>query len=183
MYQVRVSIEGIAPLLFNAPPPGCGHLVPGSASRFKTEEDREAEAWTHLYRNGDGVYLPSWNLKKCILQGFQTLDLRMPGSKSKRMWRYVQPVLFLEPGQILFGKDNADFLHRCPGRLRDGSATIVRRPAMETGWRLSWTCNVLDDVVPEGDLQLAIKTAGERVGLGGWRPEYGRFILIDWQRA
>ena len=179
MYRINVTIEGLAPILFNAP--SLDMLKPDSRQRQKTEEERDQDAMKRLYKNGDGVYLPAWNIKKCILNGFQVLDLRVPGSKTKRLWRFVQPVLFIEPDQVTFeGKQDMDFLHKCPGKNADGSATIVRRPALNAGWRLPFRMAVLDDLVREEDLRLALQTAGERVGLGGWRPEYGRFTVAEW---
>lgn len=180
MYTVRATIEGIAPILFNAP--SLDMLNPVSGQRQKTDAERDEEAMKRAYINGQGVYLPAWNVKKALLQGIQTLDLRVPGSKTKRLWRFVQPVLFVEPEAVLFGVEKPDFLHKCPGRNSDGSATIVRRPALNTGWRLSLRLRVLDDLVREDDLRLALQTTGERVGLGGWRPEYGRFVIVEWER-
>lgn len=185
MYRLSGTIEGIAPILFNAP--DLDMLKPSGAQRQKTEEQRDQESLKRAYVNGHGLYLPGWNFKKCLLNGFQVLDLRVPGSKTKRLWRFVQPVLFVE-GDLFFGIDQPDFingqpescfLHKCPGRNADGSATIVRRPALKAGWRLPFTLAILDDLVREEDVKLALTAAGERVGLGGWRPEYGRF-LVEW---
>lgn len=178
MYTVKATIEGIAPILFNAP--SLDMLNPPTGQRQKTDAERDEEAMKRAYVNGHGLYLPAWNLKKAILQGFQALDLRVPGSKTKRLWRFVQPVLFLEPDQVLFGVDKPDFLHKCPGRNADGSATIVRRPALREGWHLTFNMRVLDDLVREQDLRQSVQTTGERVALGGWRPEYGRFVIRDW---
>lgn len=179
MYRVNATIEGLAPILFNAP--SLDMLDPPKGQRQKTDVDRDRDAMKRLYKNSDGVYLPAWNMKKCILNGFMTLDLRVPGSKTKRLWRFVQPVLFIEPDQIPFtDKADMDFLHKCPGKNADGSATIVRRPALNAGWRLPFTMAILDDLVREDDLRMAVQTAGERVGLGGWRPEYGRFTIVEW---
>lgn len=180
MYTIKTTIEGIAPILFNAP--SLDMLNPVAGQRLKTDADRDAEALKRAYVNERGLYLPAWNIKKALLQGFQSLDLRVPGSKTKRLWRFVQPVLFIEPDQVLFGVENPDFLHKCPGRNADGSATIVRRPAMRDGWHLSFSIRILDDVVREDDLRLSLQTTGERVALGGWRPEYGRFVIRAWER-
>lgn len=179
MYRITTTIEGLAPILFNAP--SLDMLNPKAGQRQQTDAERDEDAAKRLYKNGGGVYLPAWNVKKCILNGFQALDLRVPGSKTKRLWRFVQPVLFIEPPEVPFtDKPDADFLHKCPGRNADGSATIVRRPALNEGWQLPFRMNVLDDLVREDDLKEAIQYAGERVGLGGWRPEYGRFTIIEW---
>jgi len=177
MYTITTTIEGITPILFNAP--SLDMLNSTNTRRQKTDEERDAEAQKRCYKNGEGVYLPAWNMKRCILDGFQTLDLRVPGNKNKRLWRVVQPVMFIEPPEILFGVAEPDFLHKCPGKNADGSATIVRRPALDAGWSLTFDLRILDDVIIKDDLQAALITAGERCGLGGWRPEYGRFQVKE----
>lgn len=186
MYRVEGTIEGIAPILFNAP--DLDMLKPGGSQRQKTELERDEESLKRAYVNGHGLYLPAWNFKKCLLNGFQALDLRVPGSKMKRLWKFVQPVLFVD-GDLNFGIESPDFingspeqcfLHKCPGRNADGSATIVRRPAIREGWRLPFRISVLDDLVRAEDVHVSLIAAGERVGLGGWRPEYGRFQVADW---
>ena len=194
MYHIEGKIEGIAPILFNAP--SLNMLEPDGGARQKTDATRDQEALKKCYRNGKGLYLPSWNFKKCLLDGFKVLDLRVPGNKNQRLWRYVQSVIFVEPAELPFGIEEPNYemgngcvkgLHKHPGRNSDGSATIVRRPALATGWQLPFGFSVLDDLAREGDIRSALQTAGERVGLGGWRPgspkggEYGRFEIIEWK--
>ena len=58
--------------------------------------------------------------------------------------------------------------------------TIVRRPAMKAGWKIQATIAVLDDTLPVEALRNAIETAGLYVGVGSWRPEFGRFVLREW---
>lgn len=186
MYRIEGTIEGIAPILFNAP--DLDMLKPAGTQRQKTEEERDEESLKRAYVDSRGLYLPSWNFKKCLLNGVQTLDLRVPGSKLKRLWRFIQPVLFVEE-DLLFGIKTPDFikgkpaecfLHKVPGRNADGSATIVRRPALKAGWKLPFSISILDDLVREEDVHVSLIAAGERVGLGGWRPEYGRFQVTRW---
>ena len=177
MYTVNVEIKGIAPILFNAP--SLDMLKP--SKRQQTDEQRDKEAMKKCYRNDVGLYLPQWNMKRCILDGVVALDLRVPGNKNKRLWKFIQPVLFLNPAEIPFGVEEPDFLHRVPGKNADGGATIVRRPALSEGWALKFELRVLDDMVDAADLEASLRTAGERVGLGGWRPEYGRFTVAEWK--
>lgn len=177
-YTITATIEGIAPILFNAP--SLDMLKP-SGKRSKTDEERDTEAMKRCYRNGSGLYLPAWNMKRCILDGIQSLDLRVAGNKNKRLWKVAQPVMFLQPPEIPFDAEEPDFLHRCPGKNADGSATIVRRPAMNEGWHLTFEIRILDpSVILPDTLRDVLQASGERVGLGGWRPEYGRFIVTDW---
>lgn len=188
MYTIKATIKGLAPILFNAP--DLDMLKPTSGSRVKTEEQRDQEALKRAYVDEEGLYLPAWNFKKATLEGIKGLDLRVPGSKMKRLWKFIQPVIFIDQ-PLRFGIANPDFIggtpsncfiHRVPGRMADGSATIVRRPALSE-WTLPFTIKVLDPLVREGDLRDAITYTGERIGLGGWRPEYGRFELVEWDAA
>jgi hypothetical protein len=185
MYTITGKIQGVAPILFNAP--DLDMLKPSSGTRQKTEEQRDQESLKRAYIDETGLFIPAWNFKKNILEGFKMLDLRVPGSKMKRLWKFVQPVIFIER-PLYFGIEKPDFingtpptcfLHKVPGKNADGSATIIRRPAL-TEWELPFTIKVLDDLVRAEDMQAAIICSGERIGLGGWRPEYGRFIVTEW---
>lgn len=61
-----------------------------------------------------------------------------------------------------------------------GPMVKVWRPAMEVGWTLRFAFRVFDDIVDAEQVREALATAGLLVGLGAWRPEYGRFVVDEW---
>ena len=76
-----------------------------------------------------------------------------------------------------------DYLHETWGRLppRTGAQVVVRRPALREGWQARFGFTITDDRVQEADVRLALEQGGVLVGLGSWRPRYGRFRITTWE--
>lgn len=181
MYRITGKIKGIAPILFNRmlddelePPSGKA----SSKGRITTEA-RIEEAAKRVCRDEHGIFLPGWNFKQCLLEGCKKSGLKV-GRGS--LMPYLAATVF--PDHCLyFGKDEPDFIHEHWGRRppRTGGACIIRRPAFREGWELSFGLNVTDDRRTPGEIRRSLDEAGLLVGIGSWRPEYGRFIVIEWQ--
>lgn len=180
MYRIEGRIRGLAPILFNRMLEGELELAPGKTSRGRvSREDRIEEAHQKVYRNEKGLYLPAWSFKRCLVEGCQRAGLKVGrGSLSPYLMASVFP-----DKELYFGKDEPDYIHETWGRRppRTGGACIVRRPALREGWELAFALNVMDDRRTEGEIRRSLDEAGLLVGLGSWRPEYGRFIVIEWQ--
>ncbi len=51
------------------------------------------------------------------------------------------------------------------------------RCMIPTGWKISFTIEYDEDIFAEKSLKDAIDLAGRLVGIGGWRPKFGRFLV------
>lgn len=172
-YTVTGTIEGVAPILFNQP-----YTEPASR---KTEEQRRAEALERrIYRDETGVYIPAWTFKKMLCVDGAT----RAGLKINRagLTRYLLAGLFLNGDPHFEGTEIA---HEVWGRVppRTGAMVKIWRPGLATGWRLGFSFNVIDELIRASEVRTALETAGLGVGLGGWRPEYGRFVVREWNVA
>lgn len=182
MYRINGVIQGVAPLLFNKM--DIEELEPseGAGRGRVTTESRIEEAKRRIYKNEKGVYLPGWNFKQCLLEGSKRSGLKV-GRGS--LMPYLQASVFPDRELYFIGKTEADEIHTTWGRRppRTGGATIVRRPMLYEGWQLAFGLNVMDDRRSPGEIRRSLEEAGLLVGLGSWRPEYGRFVIIDWQEV
>jgi len=171
-YHVGGVIEGAAPILFNR--------MFSEPSSNKTEEKRMATAAKErLYTNGHGVYIPAWTFKKMLcVDGVSKAGLKF---RRASLTGFLLPSLWMD-GDPEFGVEKADFLHETWGRVppKRGAMVKIYRPALDTGWRLSFGFRVDDDLVDPDQVQSALAIAGLKVGLGGWRPEFGRFVIREW---
>lgn len=169
-YHVTGTIEGVAPILFNQP-----YTEPASR---KTEEQRRTEALARrIYRDERGVFIPKWTFKKMLcVDGATRAGLKIARAS---MTRYLLAGLFLDDDPIFTGQEIA---HETWGRVppRTGAMVKVWRPGLDTGWQLTFGFQVIDDLVRPSEVRAALDIAGLGVGLGGWRPEYGRFVVKDW---
>ena len=178
MYRITGKIKGVAPLLFNRMLED--ELEPSNVKgkgRVPVKT-RIEEAKRRIYRDEQGLYLPGWNFKQCLLEGCKRSGLK-EGRRS--LVSYLEASVFPDR-RLYFGKDDFDFLHEHWGRRppRTGGACIIRRPALEEGWELSFGLNVIDDRRSPAEIRRSLDEGGLLVGLGSWRPEYGRFMVIEW---
>ena len=178
MYRIEGKITVLAPLLFN-------RMLenelegPGGSKRRITPEARMEEAHARAYRNENGLYLPGWNFKQCLLEGCKKSGLKVGRSS---LATYLAACVFPDK-KLYFEKQDPDFIHKHWGRRppRTGGACIIRRPALDTGWLLTFGLNVTDDRRTPDEIRRSLDEAGLLVGLGSWRPEYGRFLVTDWK--
>jgi len=179
MYVITGEIQGVAPLLFNKMLEG--ELEQTASSKTLkgrvTVEDRIAEAENRVYRNEAGIiYLPGWNFKQCLLEGCRRSGLKV-GRGS--LMPYLQAAVFPDRELYFSNRKTHDFMHENWGRRppRTGGACMVRRPALKEGWKLAFNLNIVDDRRHPEEIKRSLEEAGLLVGIGSWRPEYGRFIV------
>ena len=79
------------------------------------------------------------------------------------------------------GKDIWDYEDRRRVTVQRNGITRIR-PAMRAGWRCSidLMCNIPEYVDPLL-LRQVIDDAGRLIGVGDFRPTYGRFTVSDWK--
>jgi hypothetical protein len=81
------------------------------------------------------------------------------------------------------GPKDKDKLYADPRfTLRKGVAVqksrIIRiRPMIPTGWTMQFTIEFDENIVNPKNLTKAMQDAGSLVGLGDWRPKFGRFLV------
>lgn len=174
MYTITGTIQGVAPFLFNR----MVNELDGPKPPKMTEEQRRALAELKVYKDDDGLYWPAWNLKRAIVEGCKKAGLK-EGRAS--MAPYLEATVFPDRDPR-FNKKERDYLHEVVGRIppKTGAAAMIRRPCLEAGWRLSFTLNVMDDRRNPVDVRTSLEHGGFFVGIGSWKPEYGRFSVEEW---
>lgn len=182
MYQIKVEIEGIAPILFNRfTEENQAEIESGRSTGRKSADAKKESAQKKVYRNGDGLFCPAANIKKAMVLACGISQLKH-GRKS--LGPILNAVLFIEPMEIPFGVDNPDFLHEQVGRIppRTGARVMLYRPALNTSWKLPFTINVFTDTVGFEQVRRALSDAGIYQGLCDGRPEYGRFKVNTFEQ-
>jgi hypothetical protein len=141
-------------------------------------EERDRIEWeAGLYWDEkDGPVIPSDNIERCIQLGAQ----------KSRIGKDVAAAVFCcEPQAKLEydGPRNMDKMFADPRfTLRKGVAIqksrIIRlRPMIPTGWSISFSLEFDDSILNEKNLVKAMQDAGALIGLGDWRPKFGRFTV------
>ena len=74
-----------------------------------------------------------------------------------------------------------DFDHKCRVQIQRNGITRVR-PAFREGWSAELSLMVnLPGYVPAADLHDTLTMAGKVIGVGDFRPTYGRFQIVSFE--
>lgn len=192
MYTVNVSVEGIAPLLHHRYPlPDFADMSKGG--RKKTGEVDYTQEWRgYIYATSEGeIYHPATHFDGCLIKA--AAGYKIQGARGKTYAQLFKGNVFCSPDEILFGMrvpesldtdgDKPLYLDIRPAVVQ--RARIVRiRPAFKPGWKLDFEITVLDDQVPANVVNEVLILAGRTVGVGDFRPRFGRFMVtkFDVQR-
>lgn len=186
---VSVLMEGTLPLMchsqrgMNYRNPLAQELASLNSKRGKTLEDRlrisdlEQELGLYYdYDKGMGPYYPSFNCKRCF----------QDGGKAFKLGKNVQQALRSMPGYenfpILYsGPRDMESLLKLP-EYRDvrtvgiSGRTVERTRPIFRNWKLEGRFILDHERMDLAKFRLCVKRAGEYIGLGDFRPEYGTFV-------
>lgn len=151
-------------------------------SKKLTESDYERRDWLEwqagLYWSETlGPVVPSDNIERCIQLGAQ----------KSRLGKDVQAAVFCTEPEIKVeysGPRSQEKMFSDPRFvLRKGVAVmksrIIRiRPMIPTGWSIAFDLEYDDSIISNDKVLLkAMEDAGALIGLGDWRPKFGRFTV------
>ena len=177
-YIVRVKIQGVAPILFHR------WNVEGVEAKAKAAKGSEAkktdDVESYLYRNDAGeICVPGEYLRQAIIHAAKfKQDPRSP--RKSAMDLFKAGVISITPLASL-GTDKIDFLDKRRVQVQRNGITRVR-PAMNTGWECEIELMVnLPEYIDTTLLLQVVADAGRLIGLGDFRPSYGRFAVVGWE--
>jgi hypothetical protein len=179
-YTAAVTIQGSADLLFHRWSADAVEEKSKAAkgSRGKREDDVES----YLYRDDDGVIcLPGEYLRQAIINAAKyRQDPRSPRKSAMDLFKAgVQSLTPLAP----LGATAWDYLDKRRVVVQRNGVNRTR-PALKAGWRATFELMVaLPEYIPPSDLNDAIGAAGRLVGVGDFRPTYGRFQIVGYTVA
>lgn len=186
---IRFKITGIRPLLMHngviADPmnPGVKAMkkITAKGSKKMTDTDYEELArlsWEYgIYWSSDfnDIVILSDNIERCIQLGAQ----------KQRKGKDFAAAAFVTETEILVkhrrnGTSKADLYADPAYKLTkgvgvNGSRVMRIRPMVPTGWSASFTIEFDSSIIQRDLIVDALRDAGSLVGLGDWRPKFGRF--------
>ncbi len=189
MYLVDVVIKGDAPLLQNRfPVPDLASMSKGgtkqTGSKDYTDEWKE-----HLYVTKKAqVFQPSNHIEGALVKS--AVNFKITGKRGKTYKDLFRAAVFVTPEEILHGikepkKLDTDADKRLYIDMRPvvvQRARITRfRPAFKTGWELSFQIEVIDADISSVLVQDVLTLAGKSVGIGDFRPKFGRFSVVEFK--
>lgn len=173
-YIATVAIEGTADLLFHRW--NCEAVAEKAASAKGSKAKKSDDIQSYLYRTEKGnIALPGEYLRMAVLGAAKfRQDPRSPRKSALDL--YKAGVISLTPLADLGAKD-FDYCHQCRVTVQRNGITRSR-PAMKAGWKAQIDLLVnLPEYISPNDLHEALNQAGKLIGVGDFRPTYGRFLV------
>lgn len=191
MIDFTITLTGTAPLLMhnsrlsNPLDPATKALKKVTSKRQKTDDDHEQIARLEfaggLYLDPDvGPFIPGQNIARCLVDGAKLTKMGVKVTRGVFISTDVNPLSYKGPRaeQSLWDQG-----WRHMASVKVGTSRTMRcRP-----WFPEWAVQaegVLDPAVLElDDLVTIASNAGSLIGLGDWRPRFGRFTATVQQIA
>jgi hypothetical protein len=186
MKTLQVKITGTASLLMhsdrfaNPLDPMTKMHKELTSKRKKTDDDQHAIAKSEFiggcyWNEKTGFFIPAQNLDACLINAAKLQKL---GVKFKQGVHVVEDELPL----IGYEKMTPEKLWEDPTKrdargVKVGTSKIIRYRPIFREWTLRATVAINEDVVNVGEVKKALEDAGNLIGLGDYRPRYGRFAV------
>jgi hypothetical protein len=185
MIDFRITINGTADLLMhngrlsNPLDPATKALKKAMAPRTKTDEIyadiARIEHAGCLYHDPDvGPYIPSDNIWRCLLDAGKKHKFGVKVKEGILFPDSVNPLSYKGPRTVDGLWEDENFRHYAT--VRNQQSRVLRCRPLFREWATEAT-GVLDpNVLNFSELLTIANTAGSIIGLGDWRPRYGRFV-------
>ena len=174
---IKVQLSGIRPLMFD---------------RYAGDNNTTLPPEAKMYLNGDLLIMPAINILS-LLQAQNTSSVcRQFFGKSGKMigmgiasYTNIKPFeipLLDKKGQIKFtGWNDQIRIHDSVARLKGGIPNPKKRPLLELPWRIEFEIEYQDNrYCTLENLHQAVEMGGT-LGLGTFRPMFGRYELTGWE--
>lgn len=177
-FVAEVTIQGVSDLLFHRW--NCESVAEKSAAKKGSAAKKTDDLESYIYRDERGeLALPGEYLRMSLIGASKfRQDPRSPRKSMADLSKAA--IISLTPLASLGCKvwDYEDKRRVCIQR----NAITRTRPAMKAGWvaKIQLQCNLPEYISPSL-LNEVIQQAGKLIGVGDFRPTYGRFQVVNFK--
>ena len=165
----EVKIEGVAPLLHHRFPEE--DFGESKVTRAKAKYNPDEEARKALYADNGQTYQPANHLERSMYAAAK--GFKVAGRRGKSYGSLFESSIRVTPERIPL--TGAWVVDKTPVVVKQ--ARIIRyRPRFDR-WELEFQIEVASNDIDKATLKEILDTAGATVGIGDWRPKFGRFIV------
>lgn len=192
-YTITATIRGIAPLLQHKFPLGTLAGLMDGANRKSGSKDYSLEWLETMYTSSDGQWLmqPASHIEGALTNA--GAQFRVKGSRTKTYRQLMRAYVLVAPDEIIHCWNGAPLAAPDATLLREPTdavqvnvqRVIVSRSAVararlqiNAGWELSFQIQVNDEQIRPDVLRTILDEAGHAIGIGDFRPRFGRFEVI-----
>lgn len=177
-YSVAVKLRGVSSMLFHRW--NCEAVEAKANAKKGSAAKKSDDVESYVYRNPAGeLCIPGEYLRQAIIMAAKfRQDPRSPRKSAADLFK-AAVVATTELASL--GKIDWDFLDKRRVTVQRNGITRTR-PAMFEGWTATFILAVLvPEYVSPDVLQEVIENAGRLVGIGDFRPTYGRFAVASFE--
>lgn len=174
-YTVTVTVEGAADFLFHRW--NCEAVEEKSKAAKGSKAKKSDDLESYVYRDDDrNLCIPGEYLRMAIVGAAKfRQDPRSP--RKSAMDLFKASVVSLTPLATL-GKKEWDYEDKRRVVIQRNGVNRVR-PAMRAGWQVTFDLMVnLPEYIDRNALRETVEQAGRLIGLGDFRPTFGRFGIV-----
>lgn len=173
-YQVNVRIEGAAPILFHGWNCEAVEAKGKAAKNSKAKKSDDLESY--VYRNVAGdLCLPGEYLRQAVIAAAKfKQDPRSPRKSAADLFKAG---IVCTTHLASLGVRDWDYVDRRRVTVQRNGITR-ERPALREGWKAAFDFTILlPEYIDRHLFAEVTQSAGRLVGLGDFRPTYGRFNI------
>jgi hypothetical protein len=177
-YSVVVALEGSADFLFHR---WNAEAVDTKAKAAKNSVAKKTDdIESYVYRDDEGeLCIPGEYLRQAIIHAAKfRQDPRSPRKSAMDLFKagVVSLTALASLGKVKWDYEDKRRV------VIQRSGVNRTRPAMKVGWKAEFQLMVmLPEYISRADLQDVIGNAGRLIGLGDFRPTYGRFAITKFE--
>jgi hypothetical protein len=177
-YMVEATIEGTAPILFHRW--SCEAVEEKSKAAKGSAAKKSDNIESYLYRDEKGnVAIPSEYFRQSVISAAKfKQDPRSPRKSAMDLFKAGIATL----GELCsFGVKEPDYMDRRRVVVQRNGITRVR-PAMSIGWKCGVSFQILlPEYINPQLMNDTLQYAGRIVGVGDFRPSFGRFQITGFK--
>jgi len=174
MKRFQVTIKGVSPLLQHR------YSTPEEDPKWKEQvglKDYSKEVLLSLYTDENGnPCQPADHIWRALVKA--AVNFKIPGRGKKTYKDLIQSALFIFPDMIPH-KIREWKIDRRPVVIQ--RQRIVRERPRFDDWELSFEMEITDSQLPIEVARRLLEYAGNYVGIGDFRPRFGRFMVTEFK--
>lgn len=190
MYTVSCKIEGVAPLIQHRYPLPEFETMSKGANKSTGSKDYTQEWREYFYADSLGqIFQPASHIEGALIKA--AVSFKVVGKRGKTYKDLFQANVFIDPERIPHegftvpkeldtDGDKPLYLDVRPVVVQRNRVVRIR-PTFAPGWKLCFEISVIDDEINHALLQDILIHAGKAVGIGDYRPRFGRFNVIGFE--
>lgn len=173
MARINVMIKGVAPLLQHR---YATEKEETKITKVRGARDYSDEAEKALYRDEAGqIYEPAEHILGAMIKA--AVDFKITGRGKKTYKDLIKSAVLIEPDAIPHKKTKW-VIDRRPVVVQ--RARIMRERPKFDDWELSFVIETLDEQLAVSALKEILDQAG-KIGIGDFRPRFGRFMVTEFK--